>query len=214
MLRSCQLLTILTSASLWRAGVVQILLTSWAADPPHHLAFRTYLCEPSKPRNYGKTQHFTQFLPAKISHVSRLRCKTSLLSNIEPARPTGNFQYSRKLELLNFLRLYIARFYWRKHLRNQSLNVVKRPPHHLFKISHMDCTKDIKKTNPVSALFPHPFLRHVVFWHKVSWQALPFAHSWWFIPNRPTNVFEADMMSRVSHVHNLLLSFAIATQHH
>ena len=68
-----------------------------------HLALRTYLCEPSKPRNYGKTQHFVQFLPAKISHVSHLRCKTSLLSNIDAARPTGNFQYSRKLELLNFL---------------------------------------------------------------------------------------------------------------
>ena len=38
-------------------------------------AFRTCLCEPSKPRNYGKTQHFAQFLPAKISHVSHLCCK-------------------------------------------------------------------------------------------------------------------------------------------
>ena len=91
--RSCQFLTISTSESLSRAGVVQILSTSWAADPSHHLAFRTYLCEPSKPRNYGKTQHFAQFLPAK----------TSLLSNIDAARATGNFQYSRKLELLNFL---------------------------------------------------------------------------------------------------------------
>ena len=66
-------------------------------------AFGTCFCEPSKPRNYGKTQHFAQFLPAKISHVSHLCCKTSLLSNIDAARPTGNFQYSRKLELLNFL---------------------------------------------------------------------------------------------------------------
>ena len=90
--------------SLSRAGVVQILSTSWAADPPHHLAFRSWLCETSKPRNYGKTQHFAQFLPAKISHVSHLRCKTSSLpSNIDAARPSGNFQYSRKLELLNFL---------------------------------------------------------------------------------------------------------------
>ena len=61
-----------------RAGVVQILSTSWAADPSHHLAFRTYLCEPSKPRNYGKTQPFGQFLPAKISHVSHLCCKTNI----------------------------------------------------------------------------------------------------------------------------------------
>ena len=96
-------LTILTSKSLSRAGVVQILSTSWAADPSHHLAFRTYLCEPSKRQNHGKTQHFVQFLPAKISHVSHLRCKTSLLSHIDAARLTGNFQYSRKLELLNFL---------------------------------------------------------------------------------------------------------------
>ena len=58
--------------------------------------FRTYLCELSKRQNYGKTQHFAQFLPAK----------TSLLSNIDAARATGNFQYSRKLELLNFLWLY------------------------------------------------------------------------------------------------------------
>ena len=102
-LPACQFLTILTSKSLSRAGVVQILSTSWAADPSHHLAFRTYLCEPSKRQNYGKTKHFAQFLPAKISRVSHLCCQTSLLSNIDAARPTGNFQYSRKLELLNFL---------------------------------------------------------------------------------------------------------------
>ena len=81
------------------ANFVDILGSRSSATP----VFRTYLCEPSKPRNYGKTLHFAQFLPAKISHVSHLRCKTSLLSNVEPARPTGNFQYSRKLELLNFL---------------------------------------------------------------------------------------------------------------
>ena len=52
---------------------------------------------------YGKTQHFAQFLPAKISPVSHLRCTTSLLLNIDAARATGNFQYSRKLEFPNFL---------------------------------------------------------------------------------------------------------------
>ena len=133
MLRSCQFLTILTSESLSRAGVAQILRSSTSKSVPIMPVFNDFhfrialarrrganfvdilgsrssapprfsdLPEPSKPRNYGKTQHFAQFLPAKISHVSRLRCKTSLLSNIEPARPTGNFQYSRKLELLNFL---------------------------------------------------------------------------------------------------------------
>ena len=119
MLRSCHVLTILTSESLSRAGVVQILSMSTSKSAPGVPAFndfdfqialarrrganfvdilgsrssatpvfRTYLCEPSKPRNYGKTQRFAQFLPAK----------TSLLSNIDAARATGNFQYSRKLE--------------------------------------------------------------------------------------------------------------------
>ena len=113
-----------TSKSLSRAGVVQILSMSTSKSAPglpvfndvdfqiafarrrganfvdilgnRSLAtpvFRTYLCELSKRQNYGKTQHFAQFLPAK----------TSLLSNIDAARATGNFQYSRKLELLNFL---------------------------------------------------------------------------------------------------------------
>ena len=113
MLRTCQFLTILTSESLSRAGVVPILSTSWAADPSHHLVFRNYLCEPSKPRNYGKTQHFAQFLPAKISHVSHPCYKISLLSNIDVARPTGNFQYYRKLEFYffdNFL-IYLLTFF-------------------------------------------------------------------------------------------------------
>ena len=55
--------------------------------------FRIYFCELSKRQNYGKTQHFAQFLPAK----------TSLLSNIDTTNATDNFHYSRKLELLNFL---------------------------------------------------------------------------------------------------------------
>ena len=71
------------------ANFVDILGNRSFATP----VFRTYLCELSKRQNYGKTQHFAQFLPAK----------TSLLSNIDAARATGNFQYSRKLELLNFL---------------------------------------------------------------------------------------------------------------
>ena len=130
-----QALTILTSESFSRAGVVQILRspTSKSAPTPpvfndfgFQIAlarwrcanfvdilgsrssatpiFRTYLCEPSKPRIYGKTQDFAQFLPSKISHVSHLRCRTSLVSNIDAARPSGKFHYSRKLELLNFLR--------------------------------------------------------------------------------------------------------------
>ena len=75
------------------ANFVDILDSRSFATP----VFRSYLCELSKRQNYGKTQHFAQFLPAK----------TSLLSNIDAARPTGNFQYSRKLELLNFLWLML-----------------------------------------------------------------------------------------------------------
>ena len=71
------------------ANFVDILDRRSFATP----VFRSYLCELSTRQNYGKTQHFAQFLPAKAS----------LLSNIDAARPTGNFQYSRKLELLNFL---------------------------------------------------------------------------------------------------------------
>ena len=124
---ACQFLTISTSKSLSRAGVAQILSRSTSKSAPgmpvfkdfdFQIAlarrrganfvdildsrsfatpvFRSYLCELSKRQNYGKTQHFAQFLPAK----------TSLLSNIDAAT-TGNFQYSRKLELLNFLWWYI-----------------------------------------------------------------------------------------------------------
>ena len=79
------------------AKFVDILDSRSFATP----VFRTYLCELSKRQNYGKTQHFAQFLPAK----------TSLLSNIDAGRPTGNFQYSRKLELLNFLWLYTEKMW-------------------------------------------------------------------------------------------------------
>ena len=53
--RSFQFLTIVTSKSLSRRSVVQILATSWAADPPHPPVFRSWLSEPAKPQNYGKT---------------------------------------------------------------------------------------------------------------------------------------------------------------
>ena len=76
------------------------ILGSRSSAPPR---FSDLTSEPPKPRNYGQIQHFAQFLPTKISHVSHLCCKTSLLSNINAARPSGNFQYSWKLELLNFL---------------------------------------------------------------------------------------------------------------
>ena len=123
------LLTILTSKSFSRAGVVQFLATStsksaprlsvfndfgfqialarrrganfatsWAADPPHPPVLRSWLSQPAKPQNYGKTQHFAHFLPAKSS------CLTSLLYHICAITSLGwqifssNSQYSRKLD--------------------------------------------------------------------------------------------------------------------
>ena len=73
-------------------------VTSWATDPPHPPILRTWLFEPAKPQNYGKTQHFAHFLPAKSS------CRTSLLYHICAITSldwqifSSNFQYSRKLD--------------------------------------------------------------------------------------------------------------------
>ena len=52
------------------ANFVDILGSRSFATP----VFRTYLCEPSKRQNYGKTQHFAQFLPAKTSLLWKHRC--------------------------------------------------------------------------------------------------------------------------------------------
>ena len=72
--------------------------TSWPADPPHPPVLRSWLSQPAKPQNYGKTQHFAHFLPSKSS------CLTSLLYHICAITSLGwqifssNFQYSRKLD--------------------------------------------------------------------------------------------------------------------
>ena len=79
---------ILTSKPLSRHSVVQILSTSWAADPPHHLAFRSWLCELSKPRNYAKTWPFAQnsypprSLMSRICAVKHFCCQTSMLRDL------------------------------------------------------------------------------------------------------------------------------------
>ena len=71
---------------------------SSAADPPRPPVLRSWLSQPAKPQNYGKTQHFAHFLPAKSS------CLTSLLYHICAITSLGwqifssNFQYSRKLD--------------------------------------------------------------------------------------------------------------------
>ena len=94
--RRCQFLTILTSKSLSRRRGANFS-TSWAADLPRPPGLRTWLSQPAKPQNYGKTQHFAHFLPAKSS------CLTSLLYHICAIASLGqifssNFQYSRKLD--------------------------------------------------------------------------------------------------------------------
>ena len=90
-------LTILTSKSLSRHNVVQTLPTFWAADPPHHLAFGSSLCECSRPRNDKKHDISRNSCPPK--HIQSRMCaaQTCLLSNIDAARPTRNLQHGRKL---------------------------------------------------------------------------------------------------------------------
>ena len=79
--------------------------TSSAADPPHPPVLRSLLSQPAKPQNYGKTQHFSQFLQYPPNpHVAHLCCITSLLSHICGVTSLGwqifssNSQYSRKLD--------------------------------------------------------------------------------------------------------------------
>ena len=51
----------------------------FAADPPQLPFLGAGFCEPAKPQNYGKTQHFVQLLPAKLPHfphVLQRRCET------------------------------------------------------------------------------------------------------------------------------------------
>ena len=65
------------------ANFIDILGSRSSATP----VFRTWLCEPSKPRNYGKTQHFAQFYPPKsltshICAVKHLCCRTSMLQDL------------------------------------------------------------------------------------------------------------------------------------
>ena len=59
-----QILHDLTSKSLSRAGVVQILATSWAAGPPQ-LPFQEADFPSQRSHNTMETQHFAQILPAK-----------------------------------------------------------------------------------------------------------------------------------------------------
>ena len=95
---ACQFLTILTSKSLSRAGVVQILSTSWTADPSQLPFFGPTFASLRSDKTMEKHSISRNSYPPK-----HLCCQ-----NIDAGRATGNFQYySRKLELLNFLWLYL-----------------------------------------------------------------------------------------------------------
>ena len=98
MLPACQFLTILTSESLSRAGVVQILSTSWAADPSQLPFFGPTFANLRSDKTMEKHSISRNSYPPK-----RLCCE-----NIDAAIATGNFQYSRKLELLNFLWSFVT----------------------------------------------------------------------------------------------------------
>ena len=78
----------------WGANFV----TSWATDPPHPLVLRSWLFEPAKPQNYGKTQHFAHFLPAKSSCLTSLLYHICAITSLDWQIFSSNFQYSRKLD--------------------------------------------------------------------------------------------------------------------
>ena len=83
---------VLTSGSLSRHSVVQILLTSWAADPPHHLVFGATVtfrgCEATKLwKNMEKHSISCNSYPPnslmfRIRAAKHLCCQTSMLRHL------------------------------------------------------------------------------------------------------------------------------------
>ena len=59
---------------------------------------RTWLSQPAKPQNYGKTQHFAHFLPAKSSCLTSLLYHICAITSLDWQIFSSNFQYSRKLD--------------------------------------------------------------------------------------------------------------------
>ena len=71
---------------------------SSAADPPHPPVLRSWLSQPAKPQNYGKTQHFAHFLPAKSSCLTSLLYHICAITSLDWQIFSSNFQYSLKLD--------------------------------------------------------------------------------------------------------------------
>ena len=99
-----QVWTIWASESLLRAGVVQIvdILGNRSSAPPR---FSELTLQDLAAQKLWQNTAFCA-IPTRqnLLYVSdHLRYNTSLLWNIDAARPSGNFQYSRKLELPKLL---------------------------------------------------------------------------------------------------------------
>ena len=85
--RACQFLTILTSESLSRAGVVQILSASWAADPPQLPFFGPTFAslrsdETMEKHSLSRNSYPPKSLMSHICAVKHLCCPTSMLQDL------------------------------------------------------------------------------------------------------------------------------------
>ena len=85
--RACHFLTILTSKSLSRAGAVQILLTSWAADPPQLPFFGADFASPRshetmEKQSISRNSYPPKSLMSRICAVKHLCCQTSMLQDL------------------------------------------------------------------------------------------------------------------------------------
>ena len=85
-LRHRQFFTILTSKSLSRAGVVQILSPSWAADPPQLLFFGADFAslrshETLEKHRISRNSYPPKSLASRTCAVKRLCCQTSILQD-------------------------------------------------------------------------------------------------------------------------------------
>ena len=86
-LPACQFLTILTSKSLSRAGVVQILSTSWAADPPQLPFFGPTFAslwsdKTMEKHSISRNSYPPKSLRSHICAVKHLCCPTSMLQDL------------------------------------------------------------------------------------------------------------------------------------
>ena len=92
---------------------------------------------------------FWKLAKSPSSHKKMVVLMVRLNGECLPWTTTG---YLQPLNSRSVPMCYIAHFYWPKHLHNQSLKVPKGLLT-IFKISHMDCTKDITRQTPFPPCF-------------------------------------------------------------